>query len=51
MPKGERIIGPKQKDRTTTLFSKTFSKRGRDIQITKNLLTTKGRTSSRGAFM
>jgi hypothetical protein len=25
MPKGERVIGPKQKDRTTTLFSKKNS--------------------------
>jgi hypothetical protein len=30
LPKGEKVIGPKQKDRTTTLFSKTFSKSGRD---------------------
>jgi hypothetical protein len=30
MLKGERILGPKQKDRTTTLFLKTLSKRGRD---------------------
>jgi hypothetical protein len=34
MPKGERIVGPKEKDRTTTLFSKkTFL--GEIIQIAK----------------
>jgi hypothetical protein len=51
MPKGERIIGPKQKDRTTTLFSKNFFKRGEIIQIAKTLLIAKGRTSSGGAFI
>jgi hypothetical protein len=51
MPKGERIIGPKQKDRTTTLIAKSFSKRGRDYSNCKNLLTAKGRTSLGGAFV
>jgi hypothetical protein len=52
MPKGERIIGPKQKDYTTTLFSKNFFKKGGEIiQIAKNLLTAKGRISSGGAFI
>jgi hypothetical protein len=50
MPKGERVIGPKQKDHTTTLFSKTFSKRGRDYLNCKTLLTAKGRSSSGGAL-
>jgi hypothetical protein len=53
MPKGEKLIGPNQKDRTTTLFSKifikTFSKRGRNYLNYKTLLTAKGRTSSGGA--
>jgi hypothetical protein len=53
MPKGERLIGPKQKDRTTTLFSKTFFKKGERLfkKFAKTLLTAKGRTSSRGAFI
>jgi hypothetical protein len=28
MPKGEKLIGPKQKDCTTTLFSKNFFQKG-----------------------
>jgi hypothetical protein len=28
MPKGEKLIGPKQKDCTTSLFSKTIFKKG-----------------------
>jgi hypothetical protein len=51
MPKGEKLIGPKQKDRTTTCFLKTFSKRGEIIKITKTLLTAKRRTSLGGAFI
>jgi hypothetical protein len=51
MPKGERIIGPKHKDGITTLFSKKNSKMGEIIQIAKTLLTAKGRTLSRGAFI
>jgi hypothetical protein len=42
MPKGEKLIGPKQKDRTTTLFphhhpifQKLFHKGGENISITK----------------
>jgi hypothetical protein len=61
MPKGEKLIGPKQKDHTTTLFSqrgrnyskcfqKLFHKGGEIIQITKTLLIAKGRTSSGGVF-
>jgi hypothetical protein len=38
MLKWERILGPKQKDRTTTLFLKTLSKRGEIIFICKNRL-------------
>jgi hypothetical protein len=52
MPKGEKLIGPKQKDCTTTLFSKNFfSKGGEIIQIAKTFLTAKGRTTSGGAFI
>jgi hypothetical protein len=51
MPKREKLIGPKQKDRTTTLFSKNCFKRGENIQTAKTLLTSKGRTSSGGAFI
>jgi hypothetical protein len=54
MPKGERVIGPKQKDCTTTsppLYFKKKSKGGEIIQIAKPLLTAKGRTASWGAFM
>jgi hypothetical protein len=50
MPKGEKLIGLKQKDRTTTPFSKTGSQRGRNFQITKTLLIVKRITSSGGAF-
>jgi hypothetical protein len=42
--KGGGINMPKQKDRTTTLFSKNFLK----IAFAKNLLTAKGRTFSGG---
>jgi hypothetical protein len=28
MPKGEKLIGPKQKDHTTNLFSKAFETGG-----------------------
>jgi hypothetical protein len=38
MPKGEKLIGPKQKDRTTTLFSKTISLKGRNYWKGKKLL-------------
>jgi hypothetical protein len=41
--KGEKLICPKQKDRTTTLF---FQKGGKFIQNYKTLLTSKGRTCS-----
>jgi hypothetical protein len=54
MPNGEKLIGPKQKDRTTTHFSnfqKLFHKGEEIISIAKTLLTTKGRTSSSGAFI
>jgi hypothetical protein len=52
IPKGDKLIGPKQKDRTTTLSYKNFfQKRGEIIQIAKTLLTAKGRTSSEGAFI
>jgi hypothetical protein len=51
MPKGERIIGPKQKDYTPPYFLKTFSKKGRDNLNYKTLLTAKGRTSLGGALI
>jgi hypothetical protein len=56
MPKGEKVIGPKQKDRTTThpfsnFQKKTISQREEIISITKTLLTAKGRTSLGGAFI
>jgi hypothetical protein len=35
MLKGEKLKGPKQKDRTTTLFLKTVSQRGRDYKLFK----------------
>jgi hypothetical protein len=47
--KGGELIGPKQKDRTTTPFSKKMFHKGGEI-ITKTLLTAKGRTSSGGSF-
>jgi hypothetical protein len=58
MPKGEKLIGANQKDRTTIMFSigfqvfqKWFHKRQEIISIAKTLLTAKGRTSSGGAFI
>jgi hypothetical protein len=45
MLKGKRVIGPKQKDHTTNLFSKNFFKKGRYYSNCKTLLTAKGRTS------
>jgi hypothetical protein len=50
--KGGELVGPKQKDRTTTLFSKTISQRGRKYfnYKTKTLFTTKGRISSGESF-
>jgi hypothetical protein len=42
-PKGGEINRPKQKDRTTTLFSENFLQK---IAFAKTLLTAKGRTSS-----
>jgi hypothetical protein len=45
--KGGEINRPKQKDRTTTLFSETFFK----IAISKTLLTAKGRTFLGGSFI
>jgi hypothetical protein len=38
MPKGEKLIGTEQKDRTTTLFSKIVSQRGRNYSNYKNPL-------------
>jgi hypothetical protein len=47
-----KLIGPKQKDRTTNLnLQKLFQKGGEIISIAKTLLTSKGRTSSGGAFI
>jgi hypothetical protein len=62
MPKGEKVLGPKQKDRTTNSFE-NFQKLGRNyfnwylfhkreeiISNAKTLLTAKGRISSRGFY-
>jgi hypothetical protein len=48
MPKGEKLIGLKQKHHTITIFKNCFTK-GR--KYAKTLLTAKGRTSSGGAFI
>jgi hypothetical protein len=48
--KGVQINRPKQKDRTTTLFSENFFQNW-TIAFAKTLLTTKGRTFSGGAFI
>jgi hypothetical protein len=48
--KGGELVGQTQKERATTPFSKSVSQRG-IIQVTKKLLTPKGRTSSGGAFI
>jgi hypothetical protein len=50
MPKKERVIGPKQKDRTTTLFSKNFFPISNHLHK-KTFLTSKVRISSGGAFI
>jgi hypothetical protein len=53
MPKGEKLLGPKQKDRTPThfkIFKKLFHKGEEIISIAKTLLIAKGRNSSGGAF-
>jgi hypothetical protein len=62
--KGEKVIGPNQKDRTTIFKFKTISQKGINyfnwylfhkgeeiISIAKTLLTAKGGTSSWGAFI
>jgi hypothetical protein len=46
--KGGEINRPKQKDRTTTLFSENFLQK---LAIAKTLLTDKGRTFSEEAFI
>jgi hypothetical protein len=51
MPKVGKLIGPKQKDCTTTHFQKLFHKGEEIISIAKTLLTTKGRHSLGGAFI
>ena len=48
MPIGERIIDPKQKDCTTTLFSENFLQK---FEFAKTLLTAKGRTFLGGDFI
>jgi hypothetical protein len=35
MPKGEKLIGPKQKDRTTTIFKNYFTKGKKLFQLQK----------------
>jgi hypothetical protein len=49
--KGVEINRPKQKDRTTTLFSKIFFFQIGIIAFAKTLLTFKGRTFSGRAFI
>jgi hypothetical protein len=50
--KGEEINRPKQKDRTTTSFSKNFlSSKLIVLYLQKILLTAKGITSLGGAFI
>jgi hypothetical protein len=53
MPKGEKLIGPKQKNRPPpSCFSKKIvSQRGRHLFKLQKLLTVKGRTSSGGVFI
>jgi hypothetical protein len=46
--KGGEINRPKQKDRTTTLFSENFLQ---NIAFAKTLLTANGRTFLGGAFI
>jgi hypothetical protein len=57
MPKGEKVIGPKQKDRTTIfkilnyykkeeLFQLVSVSKREIISIAKTILTANGRTSS-----
>jgi hypothetical protein len=49
--KGGEINRPKQKDRTTTLFSENFFFQIGTIAFVKTLLTVKGRTFLGGAFI
>jgi hypothetical protein len=61
--KGGKVLGPKQKDRTTSKrtappyhfqiqkFQLVSVSKVEIISITKTLLTAKGRTFSRGAFV
>jgi hypothetical protein len=50
--KGGENEGPKEKDRSTTLFSKNFFKKGKRLfKLQKTLLIAKGRTSSGGVFI
>jgi hypothetical protein len=51
MLKGERVMGRKKKDLTTTLSKNFFKEGGEIIQIAKTLLTAKGRTSPGGVFI
>jgi hypothetical protein len=46
--KGGEINRPKQKDRTTTLFSENFLQK---FEFAKTLLTAKGRTFLGGDFI
>jgi hypothetical protein len=52
MPKWEKLIGPKQKDRTTNLFSKNFFKKGEKLcKLQKPSWQLKGELFSGGAFI
>jgi hypothetical protein len=51
MPKGEKLIGPKQKDHTTTHFLKKCFTKGEKLFKLQKPSTTKGRTFSRGVFI
>jgi hypothetical protein len=48
MPKGEKLIGQSKRIAPPPYFLKTLSKFG---SFAKTLLTAKGRTFSRGAFI
>jgi hypothetical protein len=48
--KGGELISPKQKDRTTTSFSKIVSQRARNYSNYKNPLDSYGENFFRGSF-
>jgi hypothetical protein len=48
MPRGEKALGQSKRTAPPLCFQKLFHKGGENFQITKTLLTAKGRTSSGG---